>query len=265
MKRGFIRTVRDIAMGVLFLGVASCSAPKDVAYFQDINEAIIPVPGEGSLRLEPGDRISIIVKSKDPELSDAFNLTVNTSRLGDATISPEGMASYIVDKEGCIDMPILGTIKVAGMTRSELAGFITGELRAGHVRDAVVSVELLNATFMAMGELRKTGAIPIERDDLTIFEAISLAGDLDIQGQRDNVAVIREESDGLHTYRIDLTNMQETVKSPVYYIKQGDILYVEPNGIKKRQTTANGNNILSVSFWISVASLLTSIALLIVK
>lgn len=247
------------------LFAASCSTPKDVTYFQDVDEAVFPVSGDGMIRIEPGDRVSIIVKSKDPSLADLYNLTVNTNRLGNAGVSPEGMSSYIVSKEGTIEFPIIGTLKVAGMTRGELVDFITGELRAGHVRDAVVTVELMNASFCALGELNRTGRIGISKDRLTILEAIALAGDLGIQGRRDNVAVIRAEADGVHTYRIDLTNMRDLMKSPVYYIQQDDVIYVEPNNVKKRQTTVNGNNLLSWGFWVSVASLLTSVAVLIVK
>jgi len=252
-----------MAAGVLF--VASCSTPKDVAYFQDIDETVVTVSNDGQIRIEPGDRISIIVKSKDTALSELYNLTINTNRVGQAISSSEGMSSYIVSKDGTIDFPVLGSMKVEGMTRSELAGFITGELRAGHVRDAVVSVELLNASFSVMGEVKQPGRIPINKDRLTILEALSLAGDLDIQGRRDNITVIRQEDDGVHTFRLDLTNMRDLVKSPAYYIRQDDIVYVEPNDVKKRQTTVNGNNVLSWGFWVSVASLLTSVAVLIVK
>lgn len=259
------RFARILFCTAVVLLATGCTTPKDVTYFQDVNETIVPVNGDGLIKIEPGDRISIIVKSKDPALSELYNLTVNTNRLGMATPSPEGMSSYIVSKDGTIDFPVLGTLKVEGMTRQELAGFITGELRAGHVRDAVVSVELLNASFSAMGELNHTGRIPINKDRLTVLEAISLAGDLGIQGRRDNVTVIREEADGVHTYRIDLTNMRDLVKSPAYFIKQDDVIYVEPNDVKKRQTTVNGNNLLSWGFWVSVASLLTSVAVLIVK
>ncbi|MDE6142762.1 MAG: polysaccharide biosynthesis/export family protein, partial [Muribaculaceae bacterium] len=163
-----------VLMGGLFL-VASCSTPKDVTYFQDVKETVLPVvAGDGLIKIEPGDRVSVIVKSKDPALADLYNLTVNTNRLGTAVSSPEGMSSYIVSKDGTIDFPVLGTLKVAGMTRSELAGFITGELRAGHVRDAVVSVELMNASFSAMGEVKQPGRIPITKDRITILEALSL-------------------------------------------------------------------------------------------
>lgn len=265
MTQRIIRLVQNIALAGILFSVVSCSTPKNVTYFQDLTETVIPLQNDGVIKLEPGDRVSILVKSKDPQLAALFNLSINSNRVGDVAISPEGMASYIVNGQGNIDFPILGAIKVAGMTRDELAAYITGALRADQVRDAVVNVELLNASFTAMGEFGRTGRIPINRDRLNILEAISLAGDLGIQGKRENVAVIREESDGVHTYRIDLTNMQDVVKSPVFYIKQGDIIYVEPNDVKKRQTTVNGNNLLSWGFWVSVASLLTTVAVLIVK
>ena len=109
------------------------------------------------------------------------------------------------------------------------------------------------------------GRYDVNLDQFTIFDAISLAGDLTIQGQRKNVKVLRKEADGIHTYVVDLTDMAKTMSSPAYYLKQGDLVYVEPNGVKKRQTTVNGNTALSASFWVSVASLLTSVAVLIFK
>ena len=168
--------------------------------------------------------------------------------------------------DGTIDFPVLGKLKIEGMTRSELAGFIKGELMGKElVKDPVVTVEFLNTGFSVMGEVNNAGRFDINKDQLNILEALSLAGDLTIQGQRENVAVVRTDRDGVHTYRVDLTNFVELTKSPAYYIKQGDVIYVEPNGVRKRQATVNGNNVLSASFWVSVASLLTSVAVLIFK
>ena len=116
-----------------------------------------------------------------------------------------------------------------------------------------------------MGEVLAPGRYDMNRDNITILEALSLAGDLTIQGKRDNVMVIREEDGQLKTYRVDLTNGQQLMSSPAFYLKQDDIVYVEPNGVRKRQTTVNGNTALSASFWVSVASLLTSVAVLIFK
>ncbi|MDE5674047.1 MAG: polysaccharide biosynthesis/export family protein [Muribaculaceae bacterium] len=265
---------------VVFLAamVASCSAPKNLAYFQDVTETIVPVSAS-EVRVAPHDKLSIIVKSKDPALSSLFNLTVASDRLGldvpssgtgstlrSFSSTSEGISTYTVTPEGTIDFPVLGKLKIEGMTRSELAGFIKGELMGKElVKDPVVTVEFLNTGFSVMGEVNAAGRYDINKDQLNILEALSLAGDLTIQGQRENVAVVRTEKDGVHTYRVDLTNFVELTKSPAYYIKQGDVIYVEPNGVRKRQATVNGNNVLSASFWVSVASLLTSVAVLIFK
>lgn len=265
---------------VVFLAamVASCSAPKNIAYFQDVTETIVPVSAS-EVRVAPHDKLSIIVKSKDPALSSLFNLTVASDRLGldvpssgtgstlrSFSSTSEGISTYTVTPEGTIDFPVLGKLKIEGMTRSELAGFIKGELMGKElVKDPVVTVEFLNTGFSVMGEVNAAGRYDINKDQLNILEALSLAGDLTIQGQRENVAVVRTEKDGVHTYRVDLTNFVELTKSPAYYIKQGDVIYVEPNGVRKRQATVNGNNVLSASFWVSVASLLTSVAVLIFK
>lgn len=260
MKKGFFRSVRDITLGVLLLGIAGCSAPKDVAYFQDLSEAVVTIPPVTQTVVEPSDKLTISVKSKDAQLVNLFNLTLPGDRMGD------GYSEYTITQDGTIDFPVLGTLKVVGMTRSELAAFIKGELMGrGLVKDPVVTVEFLNAGFSVLGEVNAPGKFQFNKDQITILEALSMAGDLNIQGQRDNVAVVRQGQDGIHTYRIDLTNFSELSKSPAYYIKQNDVIYVEPNGIRKRQTTANGNNILSAGFWVSIASLLTSVAVLIFK
>lgn len=263
---------------ILILATVSCGAPKNIAYFQDTVEAVVPAES-GQIKIAPLDKLSIIVKSKDPALSSLFNLSVSADRLGldtpingtasvinGSSFTSQGISSYTVTPEGTIDFPVLGVLKIEGMTRSELAGFIKGELMGKElVKDPVVTVEFINTGFSVMGEVNKAGRYDINKDKLNVLEALSLAGDLTIQGKRDNIKVVREENDGVHTYKIDLTNLTELTKSPAYYIRQGDIIYVEPNGVRKRQATVNGNNVLSAGFWVSVASLLTSVAVLIFK
>ena len=203
-----------------------------------------------------------------------FNLTINIDRVGSShdtglgggtknlrtSSTSEGLSNYTVSPKGYIDFPVLGELYVEGMTKSELAGFIKGELMGRDlVKDPIVTVEFMNFGVSVLGEVLNPGRYDITKDQVNVLEAISMAGDLTIQGLRENVAVLREEADGLHTYRIDLTNFKDMASSPAYYLKQGDIIYVEPNNVRKRQTTANGNNLLSTGFWISVASLLTSV------
>lgn len=260
MKKGVLQSSSYAVIILLLVSMASCSSPKNIAYFQDLTDAVVAVPAGARTQVEAGDKLTIVVKSKDEKLVNLFNLTLPGDRLGD------GYSDYTVTPEGTIDFPVLGKLKVNGMTRGELAAFIKGELIGRSlVKDPVVTVEFVNAGFSVMGEVNDPGHFRFNKDQITLLEALSMAGDLGIQGQRDNVAVIRHEEDGVRTYRVDLTNFSELVKSPAYYIQQDDVVYVEPNNIRKRQTTANGNNILSAGFWVSVASLLTSVAVLIFK
>lgn len=260
--KSFARNTLAVAA---FVAVVGCSTPKDVAYFQDVNETVIPIEtNTGEIKIEPLDKLSIVVKSQNPEFSSLFNLSINTDRTG-SSMTPDGMSAYTVNSKGDIDFPLLGELHVAGMTRSELAGYIKGLLSKDMVKDAVVTVEFLNTGFSVLGSVNRPGRFEFNRDRLTILQALSMAGDLSIQGQRENVLVMREESDGVHTYRIDLTKMQDVAKSPAYYLQQGDIVYVEPNEVAKRQSTVNGNNLLSWGFWVSVASLVSSVAILIAK
>lgn len=262
------------------IALTSCGTPKKVTYFQDVETAVIQEMTERqAIKVKPGDKLSIVVKSKNPELMELFNLPVMSTRLGQATnyngsgsslrsytSSSEGMSTYTVNPKGNIDFPVLGELHIEGMTRSELSGYIKGELVGRDLaKDALVTVEFLNTGVSVLGEVNHPGRYDINSDELTILEAISLAGDLGIQGQRENVKVIRREADGMHTYQVDLTNLKSLAASPAYFLQQDDIIYVEPNGVKKRQTTVNGNTALSASFWVSVASLLTSVAVLIFK
>ena len=259
---------------LLGLSAASCTAPKGVTYFQDMeNMAVVQNTHVQLIKIRPEDKLSIVVKTTDPEISNLFNLPVYSNRVGSSTMTngtgtsamnytpnvSEGIANYTVAPDGTIDFPVIGKVKVAGMTRSELAGFIKGELMGRELaKDPTVIVEYLSTGVNVLGEVLNPGRYDFNRDRLTVVEALSLAGDLTITGLRDKVHVLREEDGQLKNYTIDLTNASEMVKSPGYFLQQNDVVYVEPNDMRKRQTTVNGNNALSTSFWISVASLITT-------
>lgn len=275
-----LKFTRFLFLSIIISVLSSCT-PKNVSYLQDINTETLQINAlEQAIKIEPSDKVSIIVKSKDPNLSELFNLPVISSRVGISanyngatgnnvrtdTYGADGITFYTVTPEGTIDFPVLGKIHIAGMTRSELAGFIKGELMGRNlIKDPIVLVEFMNTGISIIGEVKEPGRYDINKDNINILEAIALAGDLDIQGNRENVLVMREENGQMKNYRIDLTKGKELVNSPAFYLKQNDIIYVEPNGVKKRQTTVNGNTALQASFWVSVASLLTSVAVLIFK
>lgn len=133
------------------------------------------------------------------------------------------------------------------------------------MKDAVVIVEFLNMGVSVIGEVNRPGHFSIDRDHLTLLDALSMAGDLTIYGKRENVLVVRQENGGETCYRVNLCDARSLQASPAYYLKQNDIVYVEPNAMRARQSTVNGNNLRSTSFWMSLASLLTTLGVLIFK
>lgn len=258
---------------MMIAGATSCKAPEKVTYFQDIqNQEIIRTVKAQEFTIQPGNRLSIIVKSSDPEVSALFNLPIYSTRVGAgayragsmgpinySSVGNDGIAVYNVDPEGKIDFPLLGQLKVGGMTNTELAGFIKGELMGRElVKDPTVSVSILGNAVNILGEIRSPGRYEINKAGLTLLEAIALAGDLNITGLRDKVHVIRTVNGETKDYIVDLTDAKGTFSSPAFYLQPDDVIYIEPNDMRKRQTTINGNSALSVSFWISVASLITT-------
>lgn len=261
------------AIVILLLGLSSCSSTKEIVYFQDVSnsDSVSATTQPKQVTIRPNDRLMIVVTTRDPLVTDMLNLPYVTRMLGTSSntsgsySSSQGMLTYSVDAAGNISFPVLGEVHVAGLTRTECAEKIKTDLEtAGLAKDPTVTVDLMNTEFSVMGEVATPGRFTLNRDDMTILEALSAAKDLTIYGRRDNVKVVRTDPDGTqHTYVVDLTSMKDVAKSPAYYILPNDVIYVEPNTTRQRQSTVNGNNILSTSFWISVASLLTSVAVLI--
>lgn len=271
---------RKVALSCLLmlLLLASCSVPQNIAYFQDA-EAIrgMLVQEEQQFRLRPEDKINIIVNSSDPMLEQQFSLTANTnggvlgsaSRLkttASSSSSGNMLIAYTVDSQGDIYFPVLGKISVIGKTRNEIAEYITSRLISRElVKDPIVTVEYVNLGINILGEVKCPGHQDITKDHYTILDAISYAGDLTINGERQNIMVCRNVDGEDMTYIIDLTNRKQMLSSPAYYLQQNDVVYVTPNDKAKRGSTLNGNTVLTPSFWISIASLATTITALIIR
>ncbi|MDE5875072.1 MAG: polysaccharide biosynthesis/export family protein, partial [Muribaculaceae bacterium] len=164
-----------LAASVILLSVAftGCKTPKNVAYFQDVTENVVTIPSGQASKIMPNDRLSIIVKTKDPSMTQLFNKSLPYDRIG------EGYSDYFVSPEGTIDFPMLGELKVTGMTRDELAAFIKGELIGkGYIKEAIVSVDIINLGFSVLGEVNKPGFFGLIKEEMTLLEALSLAGDM---------------------------------------------------------------------------------------
>ena len=271
-KKSLLKNALAFFVAVMAMSFCSCNSSKDVLYFQDLKAgesvamAAIPVP----VTVRPDDKISIVVNSRDPQLMALFNLPrVNKqmSTVGQASSTNvsngQDVMGYTVDSHGEIDFPVLGKIKVEGKTREEIGAYIKNELITKNlVKDPVVTVEFMNLCVSVLGEVNSPGRYGIDRDKTTIIDALSMAGDLTINGNRNNVTVLRQDGDVQRVYAIDLTSGRDIYSSPAYYLQQNDVIYVEPNEMRARQSTVNGNTIRSASFWISITSLVMSIVVL---
>ena len=256
-------------ISLLALLMASCQAPR-LGYFQDVQSGQVQQLQPPKLvTVQPGDKLSILVGSKDPGLEYLFNLNIvgrYRPSQSEANLTTNQVASYTVDEMGEIDFPVMGKLMIKGMTRREVSDYIKNQLISRSLlKDPVVTVDFLDMTYSVLGEVNNPGRFLMDHDKTTLIDALSRAGDLSIMGRRDNVLVMREENGQEKAYRIDLTNLESLYASPVYYLKQGDLVYVEPNEKKARESTAAGNAFLQPTLWISLASLLTSVAVLIFK
>ena len=260
--------------------LGSCSTPKNVAYFQNAEDIRgMALQKEQPLRLRPKDKINIVVNSADPMLVTQFNLTASTysmRSLGSNTTPLTTMGgtgggtaqilAYTVDEQGDINFPVIGKVAVQGKTRQEVADYLRRRLiERDLVKDPIVTVEYVNLAISVLGEVNRPGRIEMMKDNFTILDAIAFAGDLTIDGQRENIMVFREIDGEDQTYVINLCDRQSVLSSPAFYLQQNDVVYVTPNPKRKREAKTTGNIFNQPSVYISVASLLTTISALLWK
>lgn len=262
-KRGYLmRVIQGMMLVSLFL-LGSCRSTKKVIYLQDVDPLKQQeIEQKYEVIIHKDDLLAIMVNSKNPELAVPFNMPMVTYELGRETSGQYRVLGYLVDAEGYIDFPILGKIHVEGLTRLQLTDLIKQRLiDEDLIKDPIVTVQFLNFKISVMGEVARPGSFEISGDRITLLEALSMAGDLTIYGRRDRVAVIREK-DGKRTILFHDLRSADIFNSPCYYLQQNDIVYVEPNKAKAGQSGINQNN--SVSVWLSVVSVLATVASLIV-
>ena len=253
-------------------------------YFQDLGDSSVLEPANAEpIRFQPMDKLSIIVTSRDPQVSAMFNLPVYTGRVGEnqsltadsgigstrmTTGGSGSISGYTVNSEGNIDFPIIGSIHIAGLTREEAEGYIKRILvDSKQIKDPVVTIEYMNLGFSVLGEVNRPGRFRIDRDRYTLLDALGMAGDLTINGLRENVTLVRHDAatDKDTVYKLNLLESEQLYASPAFYIQQSDIIYVTPNDKRLRESVASGNAAYTPSFWFSIASLLTSISVLVFK
>jgi polysaccharide export outer membrane protein len=246
-----------------FLMLSSCGTRKDIVYFQDEPiEGGVKMSEPKQLIYKPDDILTINVAALDPDTVRPFNLAFISGGTTDVINARGGVQqqTYLVDYDGNIEFPVLGTLKIAGLTRTELTSILIQKI-SEYVTKPIVNVRLVNFTVTILGEVRNPGTFTIQDERITVLEALGLADDLTIFGKRKNVLLVREV-DGKKKYaKIDLTSVN-VVNSPVYYLQQNDVIYVEQNNAKIRSSTYNQNNSVLIS---AIGTLTTIAAVFLIK
>jgi len=239
----------------------SCSSKQDVIYFQGIDalgssKSIINY----NPKIISDDMLTITVSALDQDAARPFNLPTFSFGSTGLVNAKEKQETYLVDINGNIDFPVLGKIKLAGLSRVQATELIKDMLK-DYIKNPIVNIRTINFKVTVLGEVRRPGSYTILNERITIIEALGLAGDMTIQGERSNVLVIRENN-GKKTYtRVDLRN-ESVFNSPVYYLSQNDVIYVEPNKSRVNSSGVSAKtteNLRIVSTLVTIAALIISI------
>ena len=249
-----------IALAAVTLMLGSCGSTKDVPYFQ--NAESVDFSGSAFLydaRIMPKDQLTITVSTINDEAAAPFNMTVPTPYTVNSrnTYSQAMLQTYLVDNNGMINFPIIGELKVGGLTKSEAENLIQQKIQP-YINESerpIVTVRMTGYQISVIGEVARPGTFTVSREKITVLEALAQAGDLTIYGQRKNVQLIREDANGQKSIHIlDLTDAN-LVNSPYYYMQQNDVINVTPNKVKAQNSSVGSMTTL----WFSATSILISL------
>ena len=242
--------------------LTSCSTPKNVAYIKNSDEVDLSQSAVlYDAHIMPKDVLTITVNTVNPEASAPFNLIVHntltniSSSIGSSSGS---LQTYLVSNDGTIEFPVLGNLKVGGLTKAECEKMIHDKIMPylNAKENPVVTVRMANYKISVLGEVNHPGMFTVGNEKINIFEALAQAGDLTIYGVRDNVKLIRENANGKKEVHTIVLNDANLINSPYYYLQQNDILYVEPNNVKSQNSKVGQVTTL----WFSATSILISLA-----
>lgn len=241
---------------IFILLFTSCAVNQEVVYFEDAEDfETLVKDNRFETKFKTDDLVSIHISTLDPEASVPFNLFRGAEEGG---LRGE-QVNYLIDKNGEIDFPVIGKIKIAGLTTGETRLLLRTELK-DYLKDPIINIRIRNFTVTVLGAVKLPGTYPINGEQITIMEALGLAGDITIKGRRDNVMVVRD-FDGTKIYhRIDL-NTKEALNSPIYYLTQNDVVIVEPNKSGKTESALDQRATIAVS----IASVLVTSAVIILS
>lgn len=265
MKRSFFSIIAAV---VIIAAMTGCKSHQKVVYFQNADSVSLSASRMlYDAKIMPKDELSITVSCSNPEAATQFNLAVSevNSSTGSKRMNTGGamLLPYLVDNDGTINFPVIGTLKVGGLTKNECQDLILSKIKPYFSANEkpVVTVRTSNYRVTVMGEVNSPGVFSVGSEKMSILEAIAQAHDLTIYGKRENILVIREDANGEKSmHRMNL-NDANIVSSPYYYLQQNDIVYVEPNKTK----AANSDIGTVTTFTMSIISTLMSVASLVIN
>lgn len=264
--RNFLQylTLAVVAMTLL----CSCHSRQKIVYIQNADhQGVYQQTTSYEARIAPDDQLSILVTCSDLLLAVPFNLQRPQAPLSEGGSTNTNYQDndnlyYHVDAQGCIQFPTMGTLKVEGMTRSELSARLTDYLRSnGYIQDPLVNVSFVGAHYSVLGEVNQPGRYQMSHERITVLEALAAAGDMTIFGERDKVRLVRRGQAQEQVVTLDLRD-PALLSSPYYYMRHGDVLYVEPSGTRaaNREVSSLQNLAISVtSILITVVSLIVTL------
>ena len=242
---------KNVIILCIALFFASCKTPMDVTYFQGIDtinqEQIEKMSQTYSSIIYEDDLLTITVTAWDPTVVVPFNPpTYAFAQQGETNVyTTQQLQTYLVDKEGKINFPVLGRIQAAGLSKQELSAFLQDAI-SKYAKDAMVNIQIVNYKVSVLGDVARPGSISVRNDRITILDAIAQSGDLTINGNRKNILIYRDNNGTPEFGRIDLTD-PALFASPYFYLKQNDVVYVEPNDAKKRNANYSSAQQYNVS------------------
>lgn len=249
----------------LVVALAGCTGSKNVAYIQgageeDAEEFVQSTPLYDA-RILPKDLLTITVSATDPEAVQPFNLTVPSMTTGVSTYSQPQLMPYLVDNNGQINFPVLGMVTLSGLTKREAEQKMT-ELLGQYLKEApVVTVKFVNYKISVLGEVARPNTFTISNEKVNLLEALAMAGDMTIWGRRDNVKIIREDMYGNQKVILMDLNDKNLIYSPYYFLQQNDVVYVEPNKTKAKNSEIGS----ATNIWLSATSIVISVATLLIN
>lgn len=256
--------IKTLILASTIILLTSCrTTTNTITYFQNLDNQSSAITGNAvnyAPHIVPDDQLSITVSGTDPNAVSAFNMPLASYLTpGETNVtSTPVLHAYLVNSHGEIDFPVLGKLQVAGLTRSELTDLMTEKISV-YVKSPIITIQIRNFKVSVLGEVNKPGTVNVPNERLSVLDALGMAGDLTIYGNRSNVLLIRDNNGKKEYHRFDLTSA-ETLTSPYYYLQQNDVLYVEPNKARKGNAKYSQSGQFNVSLASTIISALSVLA-----